>query len=185
MSTKMEIEGYLNEIAARRYGDNDVSQLQHALQCAALAEAEKSSPELITAAFLHDIGHIIDLHYEGAAEAGIDRRHEQTGSSYLAQWFGPAVTEPIRLHVDAKRYLCSVEPFYFDGLSAGSVRSLALQGGPFDRESASVFAAQPFAKDAIKLRRWDDLAKDPDAETAPVAHYLGILDLVLDQTQVA
>lgn len=174
-----EIETVLRDVGGQRYGDNDVSQLQHALQCAALAQADGASAALITAALLHDIGHLVDAHYEGAAEAGKDRKHEQIGRAYLARWFGPEVTEPVRLHVEAKRYLCAVDPDYFDGLSAASVRSLNLQGGTFDGPDASGFVNKPFARDAIRLRRWDDLAKDPKAETEDVDHYLGLVSLAM------
>jgi gamma-butyrobetaine dioxygenase len=83
------------------------------------------------------------------------------GAQWLGQWFGPAVTEPVRLHVAAKRYLCATEPNYFGLLSAESVRTLALQGGPMTPEQAAAFGALPFAHDAVAVRRWDDEAKDP------------------------
>lgn len=185
MNEIAEIKNYLNEIGAKRYGDSDVSQLQHALQCASLAENSGASPELIAAALLHDIGHIVDDHYPGAAEAGIDRRHEQIGSGYLANWFGPAVSEPVKLHVSAKRYLCGVEEGYFATLSEGSVLSLELQGGPYDGPAAEQFVSQDYAQDAIDLRRWDDLAKDPDAITETVEHYMSFVSTALERSKAA
>jgi phosphonate degradation associated HDIG domain protein len=180
-----EIATVLSQAGQERYGEQNVNQLQHALQCAAHAEAVGSSADLITAALLHDIGHLIDKHFDGAVEAGIDRRHERIGAAYLSKWFGPAVTEPILLHVPAKRYLCAVESKYFDGLSAGSVRSLEVQGGPFSGTEAADFLKQPHARKAIHLRRWDDLAKDPDARTEDLDYYLGFAQRALKSGEAA
>ncbi|MCY4556805.1 MAG: HD domain-containing protein [Chloroflexi bacterium] len=173
-----EITEAMLKIGGERYGE-DVNQLQHGLQCAALAETSGASAELITAALLHDIGHVVDLKWKGAAEAGIDRRHEDIGAAYLAKWFGPEVTEPVRMHVAAKRYLCAVDAEYFSDLSFGSVRSLELQGGSFDGPEATAFVNQPFAKDAIQLRRWDDLAKDPGARTESLDYFMSFARVAL------
>ncbi len=180
-----EIASNLREIAANRYGDGAVNQLQHALQCATLAEAEAAPAELVTAALLHDIGHVIDSRYEGAAAAGIDRKHEQTGAAYLARWFGPEVSGPVALHVEAKRFLCAVDADYHDGLSDGSVRSLALQGGRFGGAEAAAFVKRPHAEGAIRLRRWDDLAKNPDATTPDLEHFLSLVAAVLARRPAA
>ncbi|HWB51754.1 MAG TPA: HD domain-containing protein [Stellaceae bacterium] len=153
------------------YGSERVRQLEHALQCAALAEAENATPALITASLLHDIGHLIhDLGHAPAAR-GIDDRHELLGREWLARWFGAEVTEPVRLHVPAKRYLTATDPGYFAMLSAGSVRSLDLQGGPFSAEDAADFIAQPHADEAVRLRRWDEGAKVPGKTTPGLAHF--------------
>ncbi len=180
-----EIAHILQTAGVERYGEQRVTQLQHALQCAAHAEAAGSSADLITAALLHDIGHLVDTHFEGAAEAGIDRRHEDIGCGYLGKWFGPDVTGPIQLHVAAKRYLCAVDGGYFDGLSPGSVRSLELQGGAFDGPESAAFLERPHAREAIRLRRWDDLAKDPAAETEDLDYYLGFAQLALRNGRAA
>ena len=177
-----QIRDVLLETGFERYGDEGlVSQLQHALQCAALASKNKASPALITAALLHDIGHVIDKRFDGAAAAGIDRQHEVLGSVYLAKSFGPDVTEPVRLHLPAKRYLCAVDLGYIECLSPGSVRSLNLQGGSFNEFEAKDFENQPFANEAIQLRRWDDQAKDPNAETEPLDYYLVFASMSLNQ----
>ncbi|MCX7354327.1 MAG: HD domain-containing protein [Alphaproteobacteria bacterium] len=160
----------MNRMGAIRYGSEPVPQLDHALQCAALAEREGASSQLVAAALLHDIGHLT-ADDEGAALRGVDARHEIDGSGFLAAWFGGEVTRPVRLHVDAKRYLCAVDPAYFDGLSPASVRSLALQGGPFSAHEAQRFIAQAQASEAMRLRRWDDGAKVPGAATPPLSHY--------------
>jgi phosphonate degradation associated HDIG domain protein len=161
------------------YGSDRVRQLEHALQCAALAEAEDAAPALITAALLHDIGHLI--HDLGAAPAarGIDDRHEERGRDWLTQWFGADVTEPVRLHVPAKRYLTATDPGYFATLSFGSVRSLDLQGGPFSVEGAAEFIGQPYAAAAVRLRRWDEGAKLPGKATPDLAHFRRYLEASL------
>jgi len=154
------------------YGGEAVTQLQHALQCAQLAEEDGASPALITAALLHDVGHLLEGDFEDAPEHGEDRRHEELGDAFLSKWFGPEVTEPVRLHVAAKRYLCAVEPGYFDALSPMSKHTLMLQGGPMSDAEIAEFEASPHAKDAVRLRRWDDLGKDPETRTASLAHFL-------------
>ena len=121
-------------------------------------------------ALLHDYGHLL-TEDEGAALRGIDRLHEEAAAAHLAAWFPPEVTKPIRLHVAAKRYLCAVAPDYFAGLSSASVASLAVQGGPFSQQEALRFKAGPHAEAAIRLRIWDDTAKDPSVETPPLANF--------------
>ena len=161
-----EICAILIERGGAEYGDEHVTQLAHALQCAQLAEAAGASPALIAAALLHDIGHLVHDLGRGAAERGIDDGHEVRASDWLDQYFGEDVTGPVRLHVDAKRYLTATDPKYFALLSEGSVRSLALQGGPFSRDLAEGFIALPHAAAAVSLRRWDEAAKVP-GKTAP------------------
>jgi phosphonate degradation associated HDIG domain protein len=155
------------------YGGEAVTQAQHALQCAQLAENEGASPALITAALLHDVGHLLEDDFDDAPAHDTDRHHEDLGDTFLARWFGPDVTEPVRLHVAAKRYLCAVEPDYLAGLSPASRHSLMLQGGPMNDAEVAEFEAGPHAEDAVRLRRWDDLGKDPSMQTATLAHFLG------------
>jgi phosphonate degradation associated HDIG domain protein len=161
------------------YGGERVRQLDHALQCATQAEAEGAAPTLITAALLHDIGHLIHDLGDSPAARGIDDRHEVLGQHWLEQWFGSAVTEAVRLHVPAKQYLTGTDPGYFATLSAGSVRSLALQGGPFSAEAAAEFIAQPHAEEAVRLRRWDEAAKVPGKATPDLAHFRRYLEASL------
>src|SRR5713226_3597511 len=123
----------------RQYGDERVSQCEHALQCAFLAEQENAPATLVTAALLHDLGHLLYDAGECPAIRGIDDRHEELGAEHLQGAFGPAVVEPVRLHVPAKRYLCATDPDYFRRLSAASVSSLQLQGGPFNAYEAAAF----------------------------------------------
>lgn len=161
------------------YGGERVRQLEHALQCATLAEEEGAAPALITAALLHDIGHLIHDLGDSPAARGIDDRHELLGREWLSRWFGETVTEPVRLHVNAKRYLTATDAGYFATLSAGSVRSLELQGGPFTAELASSFIALPHARDAVRLRRWDEGAKVPGKATPDLAHFAPYIEASL------
>ncbi|WP_417848447.1 phosphonate degradation HD-domain oxygenase [Thalassoglobus sp.] len=154
-----------------QYGGENVTQLEHALQAATLAEEENASPELIVAALLHDLGHLLHNLPENAPDQGIDDHHENLGYRFACQLFPQAVTEPIRMHVVAKRYLCAIEPDYFSTLSQPSVVSLGLQGGPMNEHEISDFELNPFAQDAVRLRRWDDTAKDPTVKTSPLSHF--------------
>ncbi|MBV8190997.1 MAG: metal-dependent phosphohydrolase [Alphaproteobacteria bacterium] len=158
--------------ATRRYGLSAVSQLQHALQAAALAEAGGAPPATVLASLLHDVGHMIHDLGEDPAGRGIDDVHEERGARWLAERFGPDVSEPVRLHVAAKRYLCAVEPDYFGKLSADSVRSLGLQGGPMSADEVEAFRKIPQYAEAVRLRRYDDAAKDPQASTHDFDHFL-------------
>jgi phosphonate degradation associated HDIG domain protein len=145
------------------YLGEPLSQTEHALQAANLARIEGASAPLVVAALLHDIGHLLEHHVleDDSAARGVDARHEEAGASWLACAFGPEVAEPVRLHVAAKRFLCAVDEAYTVGLSAASLRSLALQGGPFAADDLAQFMANPFYEDAVRLRRWDDGAKVP------------------------
>lgn len=153
----------------RLYGER-VTQAEHALQTAFAAEQDGASETLIAAALLHDYGHLIhDL--PDAAERDIDALHEEVGAAFLGPLFVAGVTEPARLHVAAKRYLCAVDPAYFHSLSPASVRSLELQGGPFNHTEVKAFEASPYFIDAIRLRRYDEMGKVPGAQTPDLEHY--------------
>jgi phosphonate degradation associated HDIG domain protein len=165
----------LNQAGAHRYGGEPVSQLEHALQCAQWAEAEHAPDELVIAALLHDLGHLLHTLGDDAAQQGVDDKHEVRALHMLRRMFGDAVLEPIRLHVDAKRYLCRADPAYHDALSPASQLSLRLQGGIFTETEAQRFITQPFGRDAARLRTWDDRAKTPAAVTPSLAHYAQIL----------
>jgi phosphonate degradation associated HDIG domain protein len=164
----------------RMYTGEPVTQLEHALQSAALAEEAGAAPTLITASLLHDLGHMVNDQGETPTLRGIDDRHEFVAIPRLRGLFPDAVLAPIRLHVEAKRYLCArgdgalSGPAYFAALSADSVRSLKLQGGVFSAAEADAFIAQPFAEQAVKLRRWDDLAKVAGRPAPPLEHYLAV-----------
>lgn len=162
--------------ATRRYGLSNINQLQHALQSAQLAEQAGGSAALITAALLHDVGHMIHDLGEDPASGGIDDRHELLGADWLAARFGPDVSEPVRLHVAAKRYLVATEADYAGRLSDDSVRSLQLQGGPMSAPEAAAFRGGPWAEAAVQLRRFDEGAKDPQARTPDFDYFLRYAD---------
>ncbi|HEX3752835.1 MAG TPA: HD domain-containing protein [Streptosporangiaceae bacterium] len=161
---------------ARDYLGEPVSVAVHMRQAGALAEAAGAPPEQVAAALLHDVGHILGGTVSGRElMAGHDNRHGDAGAAWLAQWFGPEVTEPVRLHVAAKRYLCAVEPGYFGKLSQASVYTLSVQGGPMDQAEVAAFGALPAAAAAVAVRRWDEEAKDPDVTTPEFDHFRELL----------
>ncbi|MCM5682880.1 phosphohydrolase [Schlegelella sp. S2-27] len=157
-----------------------VTALEHALQCAQLAEWADADEPLVAAAFLHDLGHLL---IDEPVPGDQDDRHEECALDLLCADFGAAVTGPIRLHVAAKRYLCAREPGYQSGLSAASAHTLSLQGGPMTPVEAAAFEALPHAMEAVQLRRWDDLAKVPGKPTPPLAYYLGVLQGVMQASR--
>lgn len=150
------------------YEGEGVCQIAHAWQCGMLAKQSGSSPKLQLAAWLHDIGHLISKKDGSPTTYGHDDRHEQTGEKFLAKFFSEEVSQPVLLHVQAKRYLVAAQVGYCESLSLDSVRSLQLQGGPMTTSECTEFLSQPFAQDAIALRLWDDLGKDPDCKTPPL-----------------
>lgn len=170
-----ELLAVLIGAGSRQYGREQVSQLAHALQAAALAEQEQAPPGLIAAALLHDLGHLLVDWQATDMGQRADDRHEHVGADLLDPLFGPEVAMPVRLHVDAKRFLCATEPHYRARLSPASLRSLTLQGGPLSPDEASAFARQDHATAAIRLRRWDEAAKDPAARTRNLRDYAPLL----------
>jgi phosphonate degradation associated HDIG domain protein len=166
------IAGLLTLRADGRYGLSAINQRQHALQSAWLAEQFECPQSLIVASLLHDIGHLVHDLGDSPAAAGIDDRHEQLGYEFLCAWFGPEVTEPVRLHVAAKRYLCATEADYFAKLSNDSVLSLSLQGGPMSPAEVATFSALPGSVAAVRLRRFDEQAKVKGLVTPPVDHFM-------------
>ena len=155
-----------------QYDGEPVTQLEHALQSAHLAERAGAGSALIAAALLHDLGHLLHDLPGSPTLAGVDDVHQYRCLPFLRGLFGETTLAPIRLHVDATRYLCTREPGYLQGLSPDSARSLQLQGGPFDEAQARAFEALPYARDALRLRRWDDAAKQEGAATPGLAHFL-------------
>ncbi len=173
---------------ASEYLGEPVTQAAHMLQAAHLAEREGAADALVAAALLHDVGHFKGAISGEQLMSGTDNwpaggfrgvvppeLHSHSGADWLAQWFGPEVTEPVRLHVAAKRYLCAVEPGYAGTLSPASVYTLGVQGGPMHGAEVAEFAASPYAEDACRLRRWDDAAKDPGAPAPPFEHFRPLL----------
>lgn len=161
----------LNARGSIGYFGEPVTVLQHSLQTAALARADDAPDALVLAALLHDIGHLLHTAGEDASQHNIDPRHEMIGARLLEPLYGRSVSDPVRMHVAAKRWLCLREPGYREGLAAESERSLVLQGGPFTPEEAAAFEAEPGAQAAVRLRRWDDRAKRVDRVVAPLQTY--------------
>jgi phosphonate degradation associated HDIG domain protein len=184
VSGRKRAAAVLDEIAAlfatrgaEAYGEG-VSIAQHSLQTAALARAEGADPALVAAALLHDIGHFI----EEPDDAFGYHKHDKSGGAWLAARFPPAVSEPVRLHVAAKRYLCAVEPEYFDRLSHASKHTLAHQGGPMAAPEAAAFSQLPFVDRAVRLRRFDDGGKSVGLVVEPLENYRPTLLRLLDDT---
>ena len=167
-----EIRRLFEERGHAQYTGEPVTQLEHALQTAALAEAEGADDELVTAALLHDLGHLVKDHGETPTLRGIDDLHQYVARPFLRGLFSERVLGAIQGHVDAKRYLCATRPGYLESLSADSQRSLVLQGGVFDAAAAAAFIAAPGAAEAVRLRVWDDTAKSPSMQTPDLAHFL-------------
>lgn len=162
--------------AAQHMYDEEVTELAHALQAAALAQADGAPEHLVAAALLHDVGHLVsDDNVPLDEELAEDFHHELVGARYLARWFGPEVTAPVALHVAAKRYLCAVEPGYLDDLSPSSARSLALQGGPMSPAEVEAFERRPHHLAATLVRRWDDRAKVSGLAVADFSSYRSLL----------
>lgn len=170
------------EQGRRQYFGEPVSTAEHSLQTAALAERAGASEALIAAALLHDLGHLLHEEGEDCAGRGIDDRHEALGADWLEPRFGPAVAGPVRLHVEAKRFLCAVDGRYRARLSEASIQSLGLQGGPLEPDAAEAFRALAWADEARRLRRWDDAAKVPDARTPALESYRPLLERLCRET---
>jgi [1-hydroxy-2-(trimethylamino)ethyl]phosphonate dioxygenase len=167
----------LNAKGGAAYFGEPVSVLEHSLQAAHAAELAHAAPALISAALLHDVGHMLHGLDEGIAGRGHDGMHEEVAADYLSRWFPEEVTTPIRLHVPAKRFLCWRDQSYLQQLSPSSVESLALQGGPMNDQQAAAFLTNPFAEAAVALRRWDDEAKIPGLHVPDAAYYLPVLQV--------
>jgi gamma-butyrobetaine dioxygenase len=170
MTTDELLAIYRGRGAAAYFGEA-VTVTEHSLQAAYFAGCSDAPDGLIVAALLHDIGHLIEPVPGDIADWKTDARHEWVGSRWLALRFGPEVSEPVRLHVPAKRYLCASDPDYLNALSPASVVTLGLQGGPMSRAETKAFEAEPHFRDAVRLRQWDDLGKIAGLPTPDFAHY--------------
>lgn len=178
------IVAFIADIFLRRGADSylgeDVTMSEHMLQAALLAEQAGAKDETIASALLHDIGHYTNEFPEDALEQDIDNHHDTAGAAVLKPYFPSIVTDCVLHHVSAKRYLCAIDPSYFDGLSAASVHTLKLQGGPMNEADVTAFQTKPHLDEIIKVRVWDDLAKIIGVETPPFEHYAPILQKVVE-----
>jgi len=179
MNTSEQIEQLFEKKGGEAYFGENVTQLEHALQAAWMAEQEAAPDPLVVAALLHDIGHLLHDLPETIADQGVDTRHEELGNTWLKNYFGEAVCEPVKLHVAAKRYLCATDATYLEQLSAASRQSLALQGGRMSPAEVEAFEANAFHLQAVRLRRWDDLAKVPGMRVPGLEHYRARMNTAL------
>jgi phosphonate degradation associated HDIG domain protein len=168
------------EIFVRRgigaYFGESVSMAEHALQAAYFARTAAAPPPLIVAALLHDVGHLVADVPDDLEDWIEDARHENVGSGWLAERFPAQVYEPVRLHVPAKRYLCATNAQYFSRLSAASVATLKLQGGPMSAAEIARFENERYCKDAVRIRQWDDQGKVAGLVTPKLETYRDLLE---------
>lgn len=158
------------------YGSEAVTQMQHAIQTAVLAQQENAEPSLVAAALLHDVGHLLGGTPLPTDESqNYDDHHETRAYAWLCEHFGKPVAEPVHLHVAAKRYLCTIEPDYCDKLSPTSRKSYFDQGGPMSTSEQVAFEQHEYYQNALRLRRWDDLAKDPGAAIPSIESFVDLL----------
>ena len=176
MTIADEIFALYDARAAGSYYGEPVSMLEHGLQAACFARDNAASVALVVASLLHDVGHLLDTVPDDIVDWKADARHEDVGCRWLATRFGPAVSEPVRLHVAAKRYLCATDSAYAALLSPASVHTLTLQGGPMTRAEVAAFERESFRLDAVHLRRWDDMGKVDGLKTPNLASYRAMIE---------
>ena len=161
--------------AAAYFGER-VSMIEHGLQAAWFGQMESAPEPLIIAALLHDIGHLLEVVPDDLADWKADAHHEEVGARWLAQRFGAGISEPVRLHVPAKRYLCATDAGYLKQLSSASVHTLKLQGGAMSRDEVAHFEREPYHQDAVRVRRWDDQGKVAGLKVPPLESYRALLE---------
>jgi phosphonate degradation associated HDIG domain protein len=176
MSVAEQIVGIYVAHGASAYFGEQVSILEHALQTAHFARRDGADDTLVLAALLHDIGHLLTEMPASISDWTRDARHERSGARWLARHFDAALSEPVRLHVPAKRYLCATDPGYLARLSPASVHTLQLQGGPMSADEVAQFERERFAQQAVRLRHWDDQGKVAGLETAAFAEYIPLMN---------
>jgi [1-hydroxy-2-(trimethylamino)ethyl]phosphonate dioxygenase len=171
MTVVEEILALYQDRGSGAYFGECVSMTEHGLQAAFFAQAAAAPPALVVAALLHDIGHLVEEVPDDLADWTRDAVHERVGGQWLARRFPPEVSEPVRLHVPAKRYLLATDREYFAKLSPASVVTLKLQGGPMSLQEAARFEAERFHKQAVLVRRCDDQGKVAGLKTPRLADY--------------
>ena len=169
------IRWLFNKRGADAYLGENVTMAEHMLQAAHFAERSGADEAVIVAALLHDVGHFTNEFGDDYIEQGVDNLHEDAGSAVLSPFFPETVTEPIRLHVAAKKYLCATDPAYYGALSEASKRTLELQGGAMNDAEKREFESNPHFEVAVRMRRWDDAGKVPEMQVNGLEHYLGMV----------
>jgi [1-hydroxy-2-(trimethylamino)ethyl]phosphonate dioxygenase len=157
------------------YFGERVSMTEHGLQAGYFAQLQGAPSSLVVAALLHDVGHLLEQVPDDIEDWTSDARHEEIGARWLAQHFAPEICEPVRLHVPAKRYLCAVEAGYFGRLSPASVHTLKLQGGPMSAQEVARFESEPFHREAVRVRHWDDQGKVAGLKTPSLSEFLALI----------
>jgi [1-hydroxy-2-(trimethylamino)ethyl]phosphonate dioxygenase len=178
VSVAQELLSLYGRVGAGAYFGERVSMTEHGLQAAHFAQLQGAPDTLIVAALLHDVGHLLEAVPEALEDWISDARHEEVGAHWLARHFAPNVSEPVRLHVSAKRYLCAVDPDYLAHLSAASVHTLKLQGGPMPAVAVARFEAEPYFREAVRVRRWDDQGKVAGLKTPSLREFAQLIDSV-------
>jgi phosphonate degradation associated HDIG domain protein len=182
--TKDNIVAFLGDIFDRRGGEEylgePVTMAEHMLQGAAIAEQNGQDEIIIVSALLHDIGHFTSEFGTFTMDDTEDRYHEEAGAKVLEQFFPTVVTDCVRYHVAAKRYLCATKPEYFNRLSEASIHSLNLQGGPMNADEVAEFEANPNLKEIIAVRYLDEAGKRADMETPDYWHFAPMVQRVVD-----
>jgi [1-hydroxy-2-(trimethylamino)ethyl]phosphonate dioxygenase len=171
-----EIAELFNRHGGGAYFGEAVTQLEHALQAAHFAAEDNAPDELVLAALLHDVGHLLQAVPDDIADWHTDARHEVEGGAWLAQRFARGISDPVRLHVPAKRYLCATDPGYVAMLSDASIVTLKLQGGPMSEAEVAKFQAEPFHAQAVQVRRCDDRGKMAGLKTRKLDDYRALLE---------
>ena len=159
MNAFLEVKGLFDSAKAEEYLGEDITLVEHMIQCAELAKRENAPSWLVVAALLHDIGHILVPDAKTAQDSGVDLHHDEVGAEWIALRFPANVVAAVKLHVDAKKYLVETDIEYLDKLSAASKITLEIQGGGFTQEQSAEFITRPFAHEAVQLRHWDDAGK--------------------------
>jgi [1-hydroxy-2-(trimethylamino)ethyl]phosphonate dioxygenase len=186
MSITDEILAIFHKRGSGAYFGESVSMTEHALQAAYFAKIAAAPPQLVIAALLHDIGHLIEDVPDDLADWSVDAHHEEIGSHWLAEKFHPEVSEPVRLHVPAKRYLLATDAGYFAKLSPASVITLKLQGGPMEAHEVAQFETERYYKEAVRVRQWDDQGKVAGLKTPSLGDYRALIEmLAIDSRRTA
>ncbi|WP_170391248.1 (R)-1-hydroxy-2-trimethylaminoethylphosphonate oxygenase [Ruegeria arenilitoris] len=183
--TRDNIVAFIADIFDRRGGEEylgePVTMAQHMLQGATIAEQNGMPEEIIVGALLHDIGHFTSEFGTYHPDDTVDRHHEDAGAEVLERFFPSVITDCCRYHVAAKRYLCATRPEYFNRLSAASIHTLDLQGGPMSAEEVAAFEANPNLKEIIQVRYLDEAGKRPDMDTHGFDHFAPMVQRMVDR----
>lgn len=178
MSSFLEVKELFESASAEEYLGEDITLVEHMIQCAELARADNAQDWLIVAALLHDIGHVLVPDAAFAQDSGIDMHHDDVGAEWISKRFPNNIVQAVRLHVDAKKYLVATDADYYNQLSQASKITLDIQGGMFTESEATDFIQQQYAYEAVLLRRWDDAGKKRGAARTTIEDYADLINEV-------